>query len=88
MIFGVIVLEASAIGALGMVAAFAAYAVIVGGVAKIIQAQTGVMLTPFAYNPVMLWAPLGMIALCALGGLLPAWKAYRTDVAANLAPVS
>ncbi len=88
MIFGVIVLEASAIGALGMVAAFAVYAVIVGGVAKIIQAQTGVMLTPFACNPVMLWAPLGMIALCALGGLLPAWKAYRTDVAAHLAPVS
>jgi putative ABC transport system permease protein len=29
-----------------------------------------------------------MIALCALCGLLPAWKAYRTDVAENLAPVS
>ena len=36
----------------------------------------------------MLWAPLGMIALCALSGLLPAWKAYQTDVADNLAPVS
>ena len=87
-IFGVIVLEASAIGALGMVAAFAIYAGIVSGVAAVIQAQTGVRLNVFTWNPIMLWAPLGMIALCSLGGLLPAWKAYRTDVAANLAPVS
>lgn len=87
-IFGVIVLEASVIGALGMVAAFAVYAVIVAGVATIIQAQTGVRLDVLTWNPVMAWAPLGMIALCALGGLLPAWKAYRTDVAAHLAPVS
>lgn len=87
-VFGVIVLEASAIGALGMVAAFGMYAGIVSGVAAVIQAQTGVMLGVFAWNPVMLWAPLGMVALCALGGLLPAWKAYRTDVAAHLAPVS
>jgi putative ABC transport system permease protein len=82
------VLEASVIGALGMIAAFAVYAVIVAGVATIIQAQTGVRLDVLTWNPVMAWAPLGMIALCALGGLLPAWKAYRTDVAAHLAPVS
>jgi len=88
MIFGVILLEASTIGALGMVAAFAIYAGIASAVAAVIQAQTGVMLSVFTYNPVMLWAPLGMIALCSLGGLLPACKAYRTDVAANLAPVS
>ena len=71
-----------------MLAGFAAYAAILTGVAAIIRAQTGVLLNAWAYNPVMLWAPLGMIALCALGGLLPAWKAYRTDIADNLAPVS
>jgi len=87
-IFGVIVLEAAVIGALGMIVAFGAYAVIVAGVAAVIRAQTGVVLTPFAYDPVMVWAPAGMIVLCALGGLLPAWKAYRTDVAANLVPLS
>ncbi|HTB81926.1 MAG TPA: FtsX-like permease family protein [Opitutaceae bacterium] len=83
-----IVLEAAAIGALGMIAAFAVYAGIFTIVAAVIRAQTGVMLEPFAYNRVMLWAPLGMIALCALSGLLPAWKAYRTDIAGNLAPLS
>ena len=87
-VFGVIVLEAAVIGIIGMIAAFAFYALIVGAVAQVIQIQTGIMLTPFIYHPVMLWAPLGMISLCAVGGLLPAWKAYRTDVATHLAPVS
>jgi putative ABC transport system permease protein len=87
-VFGAIVLEAAAIGLLGMIAAFAAYAVILTGVAAVIRNQTGVLLNAWAYNPVMLWAPLGMIGLCALGGLLPAWKAYRTDIADNLSPIS
>ena len=85
---GAIVLEAAVIGALGMLAGFAAYAAIVSAVAAVIREQTGVLIEAFAYNPVMLWAPLGMIGLCALSGLLPAMKAYRTDVAENLAPIS
>ena len=85
---GAIVLEAAVIGAIGMALAFAAYAAIVTAVAAVIQAQTGVLIEAFAYNPVMVWAPLGMIALCAASGLLPAMKAYRTDVAENLAPIS
>ena len=76
------------IGAIGMIIAFGVYAVIVGLVATVIRAQTGVLLETFNYNPVMIWAPLGMIVLCALCGLLPAWKAYRTDVAEYLAPTS
>ncbi|HEY8933265.1 MAG TPA: ABC transporter permease, partial [Rariglobus sp.] len=39
-IFGVIVMEAAVIGALGMIVAFGAYAVIVAGVAAVIRAQT------------------------------------------------
>ncbi len=87
-LFGAVVLEAAAIGAIGMALSFGAYAAIVSAVAAVIQAQTGVLLEAFTYCPVMLWAPLGMVALCALCGLLPAWKAYRTDVAENLAPIS
>lgn len=88
LLFAAIVLEAAVIGALGMIAAFAVYAAIMSGVAAVIRTQTGVVLETFLWHPVMLWAPLGMIGLCALCGLLPAWKAYRTDVAENLAPVS
>jgi putative ABC transport system permease protein len=87
-ICGAIVLEAAVIGLLGMLAAFAVYAVIFTLVAAVIQTQTGIMLDAWSHQPVMLWAPLGMILLCALSGLLPAWKAYRTDIAENLAPVS
>ena len=32
--------------------------------------------------------PMAMIALCGLGGIVPAFKAYRTPVAETLAPVS
>jgi putative ABC transport system permease protein len=47
-----------------------------------------VVLAPFAFNPVMLWAPAGFIALGALAGIVPAMKAYRTDVASSLTPHS
>jgi putative ABC transport system permease protein len=87
-IFSAVVLEAAAIGLLGMIVSFAAYIAIVSGVAAVIRAQTGVLLNPWSYDPVMLWAPAGMILLCALGGLVPAWKGYRTDIASNLAPLS
>jgi putative ABC transport system permease protein len=88
LLFSAVVLESAVIGAIGMVVSFGIYAAIVSGVAVVIRAQTGVMLETFAYSPIMGWAPPAMILLCALCGLLPAWKAYRTDVAENLAPVS
>jgi putative ABC transport system permease protein len=82
------VLEAAAVGALGMAAAFAIYAVLGAVIATVIRNETGVVLDLWAPHPIMWQAPLGMIVLCALGGLAPAWKAYRTDVADNLAPAS
>jgi putative ABC transport system permease protein len=87
-IFGAVVLEAAVIGLLGMVASFGVYLAIASGVSAVIRAQTGVLLNPWAWDPIMAWAPLGMIALCAAGGLVPASVAYRTDIAANLAPSS
>jgi putative ABC transport system permease protein len=87
-VFGAIVFEAIAIGVFGMAAGFVVYFGIVTVVAAVVREQTGVVIQSLVYNPVMLWAPLGMILLCALGGIFPAWVAYRTNVAANLAPVS
>lgn len=87
-LFGAIVLKAAAIGFLGMLAAFAVYAAITATVAAVIQDQTGILLQTFTWNAIMLRAPLAMIALCAASGLLPAWKAYRTDIASALAPLS
>lgn len=87
-VFGAIVLEAAAIAALGMVIAYAIYFAVVSVVAAVIRAQTGVVLNPFAPDAVLLWAPAAMIALSALAGVVPAIKAYRTNVAEGLAPES
>src|SRR5882672_123702 len=82
-IFAAILLEAASISALGMAAGFAVYGVIVTAVAAVMRAQTGVVIDPFKFNAVMLWAPAALIALGALAGIVPAVKAYRTDVAEN-----
>jgi len=81
-----IVLEAVAIAVIGTIIAFVVYAAITFGAASVIQSQTGVVIDPWGFHPVMLWAPLGLVALAALAGLVPAMKAYRVDVAENLAP--
>jgi putative ABC transport system permease protein len=87
-LFAVILLEAATISALGVVVGFAIYAALISVVSEIIRAQTGVVLEPFTFNPVMLWEPAAFIALGALAGIVPALKAYRTDVAQNLTPQS
>jgi putative ABC transport system permease protein len=87
-IFSAILLEAAAISTIGMVVAFLVYLAIMTGAATIIRAQTGIVLDPFAWNAVMLWAPAALISLGALSGIVPAVKAYRTDVAEHLTPIS
>src|SRR5581483_11695281 len=87
-VFSAIVLEASAIATLGTLCGFFVYAAVLAAAAIIIRAQTGVVLDAARWHPVFALAPAGMIVLGALAGILPALKAYSTDVAANLAPVS
>ena len=87
-IFGAVVCEAAAIGALGSVTGWAVYAVLFTAVARVVRSETGVVLDAVARDRVLWLCPLGMVGLCALGGLVPAWKAYRTPVAETLAPVS
>jgi putative ABC transport system permease protein len=87
-VFSAIVLEATTITALGALAGFAVYAVILGVAFVIVREQTGVVLQVFKPDPALWLTPLGMVLLGALAGLLPAMKAYRTDVAGNLTPTS
>jgi putative ABC transport system permease protein len=87
-VFAVIVLEAAMIALAGALLGFAIYAVIFTTAAAIIRAQTGVLLEMLQFHPALLLTPLAVTLLGALTGLAPAAKAYRTDVAANLAPIS
>lgn len=85
---GAVMGEAAAIGLLGSALGFAVFAALAALVAGLIQAQTGVVLEPLRWNPVFAWAPAVFTGLCALGGLVPAVKAYRVPVAETIAPVS
>lgn len=87
-IFGAVVGEAAAIGLLGALLGLVVFAVLASGVAGLIQAQTGVRLEPWSWNPVFVWCPLALTGLAVLGGIVPAVKAYRVPVAETIAPVS
>lgn len=87
-VFSAIVLEAATISALGALLGFVIYALILAFAAAIIRNQTGVVLNLLALHPVHLFAPLGIILIGALAGIVPAFKAYATDVASNLSPHS
>ena len=87
-VFSAIVIESAAIAAFGAVAGFAFYGAIVAVAASIIRAQTGVVIDVWAFHPALVLVPPGMILLGALAGVVPAIKAYATDVAANLNPHS
>jgi putative ABC transport system permease protein len=87
-VFSAIVMEAATIAALGTLVGFLVYAAILGAAAVIVRAQTGVVLDPFRFDWALVLTPVGMIVLGALSGLVPAFKAYRTDVASNLSPLS
>jgi putative ABC transport system permease protein len=88
LVFGAVVAESACIGALGAIGGYAVYAVLFSVVAGIIRAQTGVVLSLTELHPVLYIAPVGLIVLCALGGIIPAIKAFRLPVAENIAPVS
>jgi len=83
-VFGAIVSEAGAIALLGSLAGFVVYAAVFATAAALVRARTGVVLDPFALHPIFVVTPLGMVALGVLAGLLPARKAYATDVASTL----
>jgi putative ABC transport system permease protein len=87
-VFSAIVIEAATIAGMGAALGFVVYATILGATAVVVRAQTGVVLEVLRFHPIFILAPAGMIALGALSGILPAIKAYTTDVADNLVPHS
>lgn len=87
-VFSAIVLEAAIIAAFGTLIGFLVYWAILSVTAYIVREQTGVVLSVFRPDMIWLTVPLLMIAVGAVAGLIPALKAYRTDVAENLTPIS
>lgn len=83
-----IIAESAAIAALGCVLGYIIYFVILAGTAAVIRSRTGVVIDVASYHPVMWKAPVAIIIAGALAGILPAIKAYSTDVASNLIPAT
>ena len=87
-VFSAIILESASIAAIGALLGIIVYGIVLYGASIIIRHETGVLLDIFKFHPVLIYGPLAMTALGALAGIIPAVKAYSTDVALNLAPTS
>ncbi|MHC5019414.1 MAG: ABC transporter permease, partial [Planctomycetota bacterium] len=85
-VFGVVTCEAAAIALFGALLGYVVYAGIVLIAGWVVREQTGVVLDPWQTHAIMLWMPLGAGAVGAVAGLIPALKAYTTNVASNLVP--
>ena len=87
-VFSAIVLEATTITALGVLVGYLVYAAILGAAFVVVRAQTGVVLDPLRFDLTLVVTPAVMVLIGALAGFVPAFKAYQTDVASNLTPIS
>jgi putative ABC transport system permease protein len=87
-VFSAIVLEATAITVVGAAVGYFVYGCIFAAAFLVVRAQTGVVLDGLKFDHALWITPAGIIALGALAGLVPAFKAYRTDVASNLTSLS
>ncbi|MBO94139.1 MAG: hypothetical protein CMI32_04470 [Opitutales bacterium] len=83
-----ILAHAGLITLLGILGAFALFALVGTYAANEIREEAGVVIELFSYDPIFLYVPGGMLALGLLSGLLPAFQAYCSDVAKNLTPTS
>ncbi|MDP6504539.1 MAG: FtsX-like permease family protein, partial [Planctomycetota bacterium] len=87
-VFTIIVVQSAVIALLGSLIGFIFYAAIVLGAAHVIRDQVGVMIDIVRMDPIFLITPLLMVVVGGLAGIIPAIKAYQTDVATNLSPLS
>ncbi|MCH2102957.1 MAG: ABC transporter permease [Planctomycetes bacterium] len=83
-VFGAILTESTAIAALGGLMGLLVYGLVFTIAAQVIRAEAGIVLDIWQLHSSMWLAPLGVTLLGALAGIVPAMKAYRTDVATHI----
>ncbi|MEE9393565.1 MAG: ABC transporter permease [Planctomycetota bacterium] len=87
-VFAAIVGEAVVLAAVGGLIGFIAARLLLLGADRILREAAGLSLQRPEFRFQELLVLLVVVAAGAVAGMIPAWKAYRTDVAANLAPLS
>ena len=86
-VFAIIILQSALIALAGSLVGFIFYAAIVLGAAHVIRDQVGVMIDILRMHPIFWITPLLMVVVGGIAGIIPAMKAYQTDVATNLSPL-
>ncbi|RPH49209.1 MAG: FtsX-like permease family protein [Planctomycetota bacterium] len=87
-VLSIVMLEAAVLalfGALGGLVLGHLLTAVAGGA---ISARSGVPISALAFHPQELAVVAGVLVLGAVAGILPALKAYRTDIADGLSPSS
>lgn len=87
-LLGAVMLETAAISAGGAMLGWAVYGAILALTATVIRQQTGVVIAVLEWHPALVAVPAALTLLGTAAGLLPAARAYRTNVAAGLAPAN
>jgi putative ABC transport system permease protein len=83
-VFAAVVGEASLIALAGALLGFLVYLGVLARIRGMVLESTGVLLEYGSLGAAHVWTPIGMLAVGALAGVLPAWKAYSTDVCRTL----
>lgn len=87
-IFAIIVFESVAICLIGAIVGLLGGHVVIAAANTLLQKASGFAIGAFEFHRVELIVLAGCVILGALSGFGPAARAYRTDVAENLAPTS
>jgi putative ABC transport system permease protein len=87
-ILAIVVMEAKLLSLLGALAGLLLGHLLVAAAGGAIAARAGVAVSPWAFRPEELLLVVGVVALGGLAGVVPALRAYRTDIADGLSPTS
>jgi putative ABC transport system permease protein len=85
-VFGILVAEAGLLSAVGGLVGIAAGHFVVASTAGVVERSAGFRPPALLLLPEEVLAYLLVVAAGTLGGLLPAFEAYRSDVASHLVP--
>ncbi len=86
-VFSAIILESASIAGIGALFGFLVYIGIFSVAALLIRSETGVVMD-FTYHLSLILTPIGSMLIGAIAGVIPAVKAYSTDVASHLSPTT
>lgn len=87
-VLSIVILEAASLCLFGGLAGLVLGHVLTAVSAQVLASRAGVAIAAAAFRPEELWVLGGVVALGALAGLVPALRAYRTDIADGLSPTS